>query len=151
MLFQSPEEQGKWYVLEAVQPVKITAFEQWITHGDDHHYVVKRLKDAEKIMTAEVTNEMIAMGKKMIGKNYDLYFGWSDDRIYCSELVWKLYKRTTGLSIGATQKFEELNFKHPEVKRILKERYGNDLPLQETIISPGAMFESELLVEVGRN
>ncbi|MEG0850228.1 MAG: YiiX/YebB-like N1pC/P60 family cysteine hydrolase, partial [Flavobacterium sp.] len=36
---------GKWFVFEAVQPVKLTPFEDWIQHGKDNKYVVKRLKN----------------------------------------------------------------------------------------------------------
>ena len=38
-------------------------------------------------------------GEKFKGKNYDLTFEWSDDKIYCSELIWKIYKRSTGIEI----------------------------------------------------
>lgn len=148
MLFQRDD---KWMVLEAVQPVKATPFKQWIQHGDDQHYVVKRLKNAKKILTPEVLEDMKAIAESWVGKNYDLHFDWSDERIYCSELVWKIYHRTTGLSVGKTQKFKEFDFDHPEVQRILKARYGEDLPLESTVISPGAIFESDLLFEVDRN
>ncbi|WP_228254579.1 YiiX/YebB-like N1pC/P60 family cysteine hydrolase [Acinetobacter johnsonii] len=35
---------GKVWVLEAVQPVKYTALQQWIDRGVERHYVVKRFK-----------------------------------------------------------------------------------------------------------
>ena len=38
-------ENGKTYVYEAVQPVKMTLLEDWISHGKDAKYAVKRLKD----------------------------------------------------------------------------------------------------------
>ena len=34
------------------------------------------------------------------GKPYDLYFEWSDERIYCSELVWKMYQQALGVQLG---------------------------------------------------
>src|SRR5690606_9813334 len=39
------------YVFEAVQPVKLTPLKDWIKRGKGQHYVVKRLKNAEKILT----------------------------------------------------------------------------------------------------
>jgi hypothetical protein len=33
---------------------------------------------------------MKATGEGFLGKDYDLTFGWSDERLYCSELVWKV-------------------------------------------------------------
>lgn len=41
-----------------------------------------------------------------------------------------------------------IDLSHPAVKKILKERFGNKLPLSEKIIPPAGMFESELLVNV---
>ena len=39
-------------------------------------------------------------GLKFKGKPYDQYFGWSDEKIYCSELVWKMYKSALGMELG---------------------------------------------------
>jgi len=78
-----------WHVLEAVQPVKYTPLEKWIQRGKDAHYVVKRLKDPS-VLTPEVLGRMKTAGKAMLAKPYDLAFSWSDDKIYCSELVWKI-------------------------------------------------------------
>ena len=42
------------------------------------------------------------------GKPYDLYFEWSDERIYCSELVWKMYA-ALGVKLGTLQKLREFD------------------------------------------
>ncbi len=44
---------GKWFVFEAVQPVKLTPLEDWIKHGQDSKYVVKRLKN-DSILKPEI-------------------------------------------------------------------------------------------------
>jgi uncharacterized protein YycO len=141
---------GEWMVYEAVQPVKTTPLNKWITYGDFNHYVIKRLKNAATALTPETLKKMKTVGQKFKGKNYDLYFEWSNERIYCSELVWKIYKEGAGIEIGKLQKLSEFDLTSPEVKKKLKERYGNNIPMNEKIISPGAMFDSELLVEVVR-
>ena len=140
--------EGKTFVYEAVQPVKITPFNEWIKHGDGNHYVVKRLKNADKVLTEETLQKMKADGEKYLNKNYDLYFGWSDERIYCSELVWKMYQTATGIELGKLQQLKEFDLTHPVVKQKLKERYGNNIPYEEKVISPAAIFESEELVLV---
>ncbi|MFT5581038.1 MAG: hypothetical protein ACI9G9_000278 [Psychromonas sp.] len=145
MIFHQNE---KAFVLEAVQPVTVTLLSDWVTHGTNNHFVVKRLKNRDEILTETVLQKMQKMGNNWVGKDYDLYFGWSDDLIYCSELVWKIYHQNTGLKIGQLQKLKDFDLSHPLVKNIMKERYGNDIPWDEETISPGAMFESELLVEV---
>ena len=139
---------GKAYVLEAVQPVKTTLLSDWIKHGTNKHYVVKRLKNRDEILTAGVLQKMYKMGANWIGKDYDLFFGWSDDRIYCSELVWKLYNVHTGLQLGNLQKLKDFDLTHPAVKQIMRERYGDNIPWEEETISPGEMFDSPLLQTV---
>lgn len=139
------KENGEYYVFEAIQPVQKTPLNKWIARGEGSHYVVKRLKNADKVLTPSALKKMESIGKTMAGKNYDLYFEWSDDRIYCSELIWKIYKESTGIEIGKLQELQDFDLTHPAVKAKLKERYGNTIPQHEKVISPGAMFESDLL------
>jgi len=145
------EEDGKWYVFEAIQPVQKTPLDKWISRGKDSHYVVKRLKDADAVLTEANFTKMKASAQKMGSKDYDLYFEWSDDRIYCSELIWKIYKEGTGIEIGKLQELKDFDLTNPAVKAKLKERYGNNIPQHEKVISPAAMFESELLTTVIEN
>ena len=143
-------EEGKTYVFEAVQPVKKTPLDKWIARGKDGHYVVKRLKD-DSVLTSDNLTKMINEGKVMAGKNYDLYFEWDNDRIYCSELIWKIYKQGTGLEIGKLQSLKEFDLSNPAVKQKLHERYGNNIPKNEKVISPVAIFNSDLLYTVDSN
>lgn len=46
---------------------------------------------------------MKTVGERFVGKDYDLYFGWSDERIYCCSRYWKAYHAATGLEIGKLQ------------------------------------------------
>lgn len=142
------KEENNFFVYEAVGPVKFTPIDEWINNGEDNHYVIKRLKNSDTILTREIIEKMKSVGKKYEGKSYDAYFGWSDERIYCSELVWKIYYETTGLEIGKLQVLKEFDLSSEIVQEKLEERYGNHVPLEEQVISPAAMFNSELLVLV---
>ena len=144
------KENNQWMVYEGVQPVKTTKLSEWINRGDGHHYVSKRHKDAASLLTKHVKEKMKEEAKKLLGKNYDLTFEWNDDRIYCSELVYKIYKRGAGVSVGTLQKLLDFNLNSPLVRAKLKERYGKNIPLNETVISPGAIFEDTNLVEIHR-
>jgi len=136
------------YVSEAVQPVKYTPLENWIGHGDGRHYVVKRLKPTVHKITPEEAEKLVSACNKHKGKNYDLYFEWSDDNIYCSELIWKVYKETLGIELGALQELRSFDLSHPVVQEKVQERYGDKIPLDEKVISPGQMFASENLYTV---
>src|SRR5690606_18770234 len=65
-------DNGHFYVFEAVQPVKTTPLDKWIARGENGHYVVKRLKDADQFLTTETLQKMKQEGERFIGKNYDL-------------------------------------------------------------------------------
>ncbi|SDX96794.1 YiiX family permuted papain-like enzyme [Hymenobacter psychrophilus] len=145
ILFQ---KNGEWRVFEAVQPVSETSLAAWVARGKDGQFVVKRLRDAETVLTPPVLRKLQAVGEQYRGRNYDLYFGWSDERIYCSELLWKMYQQATGRAIGQLQQLREFDLSHPAVQAKMRERYGNKLPLDERVISPVRMLESPELVTV---
>lgn len=139
---------NKTLVLEAVGPVKLTPIESFINNGVKQHYVVKRLKNASTALSEEKTVELLNSSNPFMGKPYDFLFAWSNEKIYCSELVWKMYKNTLNIEIGQLQKLADFDLSHPVVKQKLTERYGSNIPLNELVISPGAMFESDLLITI---
>lgn len=141
-------EGGDPFVYEAVGPVKRTPLGKWIDRGIDGHFVVKRLSDADRRLTDDALARLRESGKQYAGLPYDLRFEWSDDRIYCSELVWKMYKSALGLEIGALQTFGDFDLSSPAVAEKIRERYPEGLPLDEQVISPASMFNSEELVVV---
>jgi uncharacterized protein YycO len=137
-------EDGKPVVYEAVQPVGKAPLDEWIKRGDKEHYVIKRLKDSSKLDTVALKKEVTTM----LGKNYDWLFEWSDDSIYCSELVWKGYERASGIKLGELRTLKELDLSHAAVQKILKERYGDKVPYAMEVICPCDVFSSTLLETV---
>lgn len=136
--------EGKPMVFEAVQPVKLTPLKEFIKHGDNKHYVVKRLKKGIKWNESEIQSFMT----NTLNKNYDIYFNWGDNEWYCSELVWKFYKRLANIELSTLRYLESFDLTHPEVKRILRQRYGKKIPLKEQVVAPSDIFDSSLLVTV---
>lgn len=76
-------------------------------------YCAKRLKTP---LTKANFTKMKSIGAGYKGKHYDTLFQWSDNKMYCSELIWK--------------------------------RYGNSFNPDEPVVSPYALFKSELLETV---
>lgn len=143
-------DKNRLYVIEAVQPVKRTPFNEFVQRGENGQYVVKRLRDAELVLTEPILKSMKREADQMIGKTYDSQFNWSDDEIYCSELVWKLYERATGIHLGKLKQLKDFNLKDPIVQDVLKKRYGGKIPWEEPVISPADIFDSKELVTVKR-
>ncbi len=63
-------------------------------------------------------------------------------------MVWKIYKEALGVEIGQLERLSDFDLSDKIVQDLLKKRYGNDIPMQERVISPAAMFESDKLVLV---
>ena len=145
------KKENKWMVFEAVQPVKLTLLETWINSGEEQKYVIKRLKNAKGLLNESILKKMKLEGEKMMGKNYDTTFEWSDNRIYCSELIWKIYDRALGIQLGKLEKLGDLDLSHDIVKKILTKRYGKNIPKDEIVISPGSIFNSNLLETIKSN
>jgi len=140
---------GKPFVFEAVSPVRWTPLAQWIARGEGGHYVVKRLASEPNGLAPADAAKLRRAGKAYEGRPYDLTFEWNDQRLYCSEIVWKMYDHALGVQIGELQKLREFRLDDPMVKAKLRERYGDRVPLDEDVISPGVMFDSPLLMTVG--
>ena len=140
-------EAGQCYVWEAGNGVRKTPIKEFIKRGKGGHFVIKRLKNTRQVFhSVEVLEKFTRIfHKEFLNKPYDPFFEWSDDKIYCSELIWKLYKKATGLELGKIQKLRDFNLKNETVRKKLEERYGKNIPLDEKVISPASIFESELL------
>jgi len=141
-------QDGKPFVYEAVGPVRSTPLDAWVARGEGGRFVAKRLRRADTRLTPAALDSLRAVGETMRGRPYDLGFAWSDDRIYCSELVWKIYHRALGIDIGALQTIGDFDLSPPAVRAKMRERWGDDVPRQEPAISPAQMFASPLLVTV---
>jgi len=136
---------GAPYVFEAVGPVVLTPLDTWIARGEGDRFTALRL--AVGLSDADLSR-VEAAGRRFAGLPYDWTFGWGDDRIYCSELVWKIYQESLGVRLAEPQRVGDFDLSHPAVQAKLVERYGDQVPLDEPAVAPGQLVESELLVEV---
>jgi hypothetical protein len=139
---------NEWYVEEAVQPVKYTKLSNFISRGRNKHYVIKRIKNSSELITSDKINKMKSYGKTFLNKNYDLCFEWDDKRIYCTELVWKIYNQVLNIEVGKLEHLKDFDLSDPFVKKLMKDRYGNSIPFNELVISPKSMFDAANLETV---
>lgn len=144
-------EDNQNFVYEASSTVKLTELNEWIKNGLDGKYVVKRINYSENILTTDALKRMKKIGEIFKGKSYDKYFEWSDEKIYCSELVWKIYKHAVNIELGSPEKLSDFNLTSKEFQNKLNERYKGKLPYDETVISPAKMFNSDKLLLVEEN
>ncbi len=87
-------ENAQPWVLEAVQPVKLTRLADWAARGVSGKIVIKRLRAADQLLTPAAVKRLHELGSSWLGRPYDPLLQWDDDRLYCSELVYKLLDRS---------------------------------------------------------
>ena len=143
-------ENGKCYVYEAIQPVKKTLLSDWVRHGIGKKYLVMRLKDST-LLNKSSLDKMKSYGKNLFNKDYDIYFQWSDENLYCSEYVWKIYKNGADIELCNLEKLKSFNLEDEHVKAILNQRYGQNIPLDENVVAPSQLANSNKLITIFDN
>lgn len=137
--------EGKPYVFEALEPVGVRSLADWIESGENQKYAVYRLKD--KGLSLAQLNQMKAYLKSQLKKHYDLGFNWSDKEMYCSELAYKAYQAAE-IELCRPKSLRDFNLESPQVRRMMQQRYGAEIPYDEPMVSPGQLSESALLYRV---
>lgn len=136
------------YVVEAVQPVKVTPLERFRNRYDDPRLAVKRVPDLSDGERSAVVKE----ARRWVGRDYDRRFGWSDATLYCSELVWKAFDRAVDRQIVPLGRFGDfMLFDTPVGAEFVERRWGKEGPdPEEQIVSPADLWRgegSEVLVD----
>jgi hypothetical protein len=128
---------SKWVVIEAVGPVQETPMDDWVNRGRGHHIAVYRLKQP---WSGKIP-EMIKNAKSYLGRPYDIHMRFDDEKLYCSELLFKAFKKSTNQDLGKTQEINELDWKPWETA--IEHIEGGPVPLDRRLITPKAITESE--------
>ena len=140
-------QNGKPFVFEAVQPVKITPLKEWINRGVGGKYIVSRVKTP---LNKSQTSEMYNYAKKQLGKSYDMKFQWSDTKMYCSELVYKVFS-AGGIYVATPKKFSDYNLESKIVKDAINSRYGNSINVNEKVVTPVDIYKSSSVKTIFNN
>lgn len=140
-------QNGKPFVFEAVQPVKITPLKDWIKRGVGGKYIVSRVKTP---LNKVQIDQMYGYAKKQLGKSYDMKFQWSDTKMYCSELVYKVFS-AGGIYVATPNKFSDYNLESEIVKDAINSRYGNSINVNEKVVTPVDIYKSSSVKTIFNN
>lgn len=100
-------------VVEASKVVKLTSIDSFIGKAKDGNWCVKRPKHKPQSPLKY---------KKYLNMPYDLEFKFDNNKMYCSELVWCIYK-DAGIELCKPRKVSSfICTKLPKVKAIMKKR-----------------------------
>jgi len=135
------QKEGKWYVREAIVTVHDTGLYSWILRGRQGNFSVYRLKEKyQKYLKA-----MVKSSEQFLDRPYDINYDMDDEKIYCSELVYKSYKLVSGEKMGNLVALKELDWK-PYKDFILS--IEDTIPLDRVMITPEDLAEAEQLEQV---
>ncbi len=121
------EKGNKLYVLEAIGKVSLTPIDKWVERGRFGHW------DAKRIYDTPIKIEY----KKYLGIPYDLEFKENNNKLYCSELVYKIYKDQFNKEICNLRKIKEYNT--IGIKSYIKKRR---MSLEQLVVAPSDLYEN---------
>ena len=130
---------GKPYVLETQRTIVLTPFDKFIARGVDSKYWLKR-SNKENIKIKY---------KSYLGKPYDLAFRFDNDKYYCSELIYDIYKNQLGIELCKPKKVSDYLIlwtdKLPKIEMAMKKR---GITKEQYAVAPVDIFNSEHLNDV---
>lgn len=143
---------GELFVLEAVSPVTVTPLAKFRKRSLPGTFHARRLKNSGKIVTQASFDRADQWARTQLGKPYDLKFLWDDERLYCSELVWKLFKASGDLELCKPRRYDTFDLSSPIVQQLITQRFGSrdQFPAAELVVAPHDLATSPFLEEVPR-
>jgi len=120
----------------------------WKVCGVESKFAAKRLNTADSTLLPETLDKMRAVFAKYLGLDYDVQFKWSDDRFYCSELVYKMFKKGADIEIGEFAKFGDFKLADPLVQFWIEKYFPDGPNMKEKVISPVSIYNDTTFVTV---
>lgn len=133
------QEDGRWYVYEAIGDVHRTPLAAWFWRSRGYCFAAFRLNDEQR----QHVPKMIEYCHACVGLPYDLRYDLDDERIYCSELVSKAYRHSTGEMLGKLVKVRDLDWEPYRAQ--IEQLNGAPVPLDRELITPRDLAKAEQL------
>lgn len=117
-------------VLEASKTVRLTPFNTFIGRAKNDNWCIKRPKQRLKSPVSY---------RKYLGQKYDLEFKFNNGKMYCSELVWLIYK-DQGIELCRPRKVSSFIFTRiPKVKRLMDKR---NITMDQEAVAPVDLYKA---------
>lgn len=131
--------EGKPMVYEASRTVMLTSLKKFINRGKDGKFWIKRPKFS--------VDKKIKLSQ--LGQKYDLTFKFDNGKMYCSELIYVVYKKQFGVELCKPKQVKEYLFGidniYPKIKKEMKRR---GITLEQEVVAPVDIFDSEYLESI---
>ena len=117
-------------VLEASKTVRLTSVEKFIGKAKNENWCVKRPK--------QKLSKPISY-RKYLGQPYDLEFKFDNGKMYCSELVWLVYK-DQGIELCKPRKVSSfVQTRIPKVKKLMNKR---NITMDQNAVAPVDLYKA---------
>ena len=116
------------YVLEASNQVKLTPYNTFVDNARCGYYERIRI----------IPNNIKIDYHKYLGKKYDLQLDFNNDKMYCSELVYLIYKDQFGIELCEPKQIKEYNIFG--LGGLLKNR---NMSLDSYVVASSDIFKTE--------
>lgn len=117
-------------VLEASKTVRLTPFAKFIGFAKNENWTVKRPN--QKL-------EKSISYSKYLGLPYDLEFKFDNGKMYCSELIWLVYKEQ-GIELCKPRTVSSfVCTRIPKVKTLMKQR---NISMQQRAVAPVYLYKA---------
>jgi len=122
---------GEPYVLEASSTLKVTPLKEFIKRGRWGAYWIKHPKDM---------GNMHIRYRHLLGRSYDLAFSFNNNKYYCSELVYDIYKYQLGVELCEPKPMK--SYITWGMKKVMIRRGMNP---DDLVVAPSDLFKSNKL------
>ena len=155
------KEGGRWMVYEGAGRKGHLSLDAWIKYESakhEPHWRIYRLKDDSRLRQEAAISHLKRAAAKLHKTAYDHGFSWDypkgdDERVYCSELIWKAYNEALKIELCPLRKMSSYPM-NGEALMILnsdfckESRGGREYSPDELAVAPGDIVAGGLLVEV---
>ena len=136
-------QDGQSVVYEAIGPVCITPLNEYLWRGRGGGFAVYRLREDHRAHIPET----LRCCEKYLGRPYDIRYRLDDEKIYCSELIYKAFRDATdGQQLGDLVKFGDMNWGPYEV--LIRKIEGGPVPVDREMITPRDLARARQLEPV---
>ena len=140
-------EDNQWMIYESVDPVsKKTPLCDFLSRTRKDHVAIRRMKEEP---SAEQLKELTAFLKDNMGKKYHFGFDYNSEKLFCSKLVYKAYKKVFNLELGSLKTFKQMLAENPNGKTwFWRLWFFGSIPWERVTVTPHDQLIDEDLTTV---
>ncbi len=144
MIFMHPRTKV-YMVVDARDSVHTTPLTEWVSAGKDQKVALLRLKNSNLLLGAKKTKALLDAAKPMKGTPYDPHYSWSNEAMYPSEFIWKIYNQGPTIDLCETGTLGELDLSGSLTAARMQGKYGDKIPKDEKVVTPDHIYKSPKL------